>query len=205
MLMNIQAPLAKTTILELSSKGDQFEIWSPRDNKLYIGRNSAREFDLEDKEKGPGFTARPKHILEAILPTAIELQQPGDRIMRTEEQDANAKYYVLTLVRETDGQEVRALRRQWIERSRMVIVKEETFTDEGQIDGIVSYDDFSEFDGVTLPLSIHIDRPLDGYRLDIQIGNWRVNPDLPEDAFTLKPPPAAERIILKEKARSSHS
>lgn len=47
-LLNIQAPLTSTTILELVSRGDKFEIWNPGDNKLYIGRNSAKGFELEE-------------------------------------------------------------------------------------------------------------------------------------------------------------
>ena len=103
MLLAIQNPLTKTTILELLSRGDEFEIWSPRDNRLYIGRNSARELELEEKGQGLSFTARPIHILDAILPTWILLDQPDRRIMRTEEQDAEGKYYVLTHVHECGG------------------------------------------------------------------------------------------------------
>ena len=81
-------------------------------------------------------------------------------------------------------------------------MKEETFTEAGAVAGIVRYENFSESDGVLLPLSIQIERPLDGYELELQFRSWRVNPELPESSFALKPPPGAERIILKEKARS---
>jgi len=204
LLMNIQNPLTRTTILELSSAGDQFEIWSPRDNKAYLGRNSVREFDLEGQSDAAGFAARPSQILEAILPPGIQPKEPGERIMRTEEQDAAAKYYVMTLLREAGDREAKPVRRIWVERSQMAVVKEETFTDSGQVDGIVSYGDLADFEGVRLPLSIRLERPLDGYRLDMQFKSWRINPELPDEAFVLKIPPAAERIVLKEKARSSH-
>jgi len=204
MLLAVQNPLTKTTILELLSRGDEFEIWSPRDNRLYIGRNSARELELEEQGHALSFTARPSHILDAILPSWILLDQPDRRILRTEEQDADGKYYVLTQVQDLGGTELRPLRRLWVERSQLAVVKEETFTETGEVAGIVYYANLAESDGVLLPLSIRIERPLDGYQLELQFRGWRVNPDLPEASFALKPPASAERIILKEKARSHY-
>jgi outer membrane lipoprotein-sorting protein len=204
MLLTIQNPLTKTTILELLSRGDEFEIWNPRDNRLYIGRNSARELEFEEKGQGLSFTARPIHILDAVLPTWILLDQPDRRILRTEEQDDDGKYYVLTQVHDGGGMELRALRRLWVERSQLAVVKEETFTEAGEVAGIVHYANLSESDGVLLPLSIQIERPLDGYKLELQFRSWRVNPALPDSSFALKPPQSAERIVLKEKVRSQN-
>jgi outer membrane lipoprotein-sorting protein len=204
MLLAVQNPLTKTTILELLSRGDEFEIWSPRDNRLYIGRNSAREFELDEQGHALSFTARPSHILDAVLPAWILLDQPDRRLLRTEEQDAEGKYYVLTQVQDVGGTELRPLRRLWVERSRLAVVKEETFTETGEVAGIVLYENLSESEGVLLPLSIRIERPRDGYQLELQFRSWRVNPELPEASFALKPPPSAERIILKEKVRSHY-
>jgi len=203
MRLNVQVPITKTTAVELLSKGDQFELWSPRDNKLYVGRNSARGFELDDDGQAIAFTARPIHIFDAIMPPPVSLSSPDLRILKAEEQDAEAGYYVLTLCQETGTQELKVLRRLWFERSQLVLAKDETFTDGGQIAGIVRYSDFGTFDGVVLPRSIVIERPLDGYSLDLRFNNWRVNPALDDAAFVLNPPPGAKRIILKEKGESS--
>jgi outer membrane lipoprotein-sorting protein len=199
MLLNIQVPLTKTTAVELLSRGDRFELWSPRDNKLYVGRNSAQGFELEENGQALAFTARPVHIIEAILPHAASLSRQDARIAKTEEQDAQAKYYVLTLYQETGSAELRVLRRLWIERSQMVLAKDETFTESGQIAGTVRYSDQGTFDGMQLPREILIDRPLDGYSLGLHFSDWRINPNLEDSAFVLNPPPDARRIILKEK------
>ncbi len=57
-------------------------------------------------------------------------------------------------------------------------------------------------DGLLLPLSIKIERPLDGYSLDLEFGSWRLNPDLSDKDFVLTPPPGAEIVELREKGRS---
>ncbi len=200
MRLNVQVPLTKTTAVELLSKGDQFELWSPRDNKLYVGRNSAKGFELDENGQALSFTARPVHIFDAIMPRPVTLFLPDLRILKTEEQDAEAKYYVLTLCQETSTPELKILRRLWIERSQMMLAKEESFTDDGQIAGIVRYSDPGTFEGVVLPRAIAIERPLDGYSLELHFNNWRVNPTLEDAAFVLNPPPEARRIILKEKS-----
>jgi outer membrane lipoprotein-sorting protein len=203
MLLNVQVPLTKTTAVELLSRDDQFELWSPRDNKLYVGRNSAKGFELEENGQALAFTARPVHIIDAILPHPVSLSQQDARISKTEEQDAEAKYYVLTLYQETGTPELRVLRRLWIERSQMVLAKDETFTESGQLAGIVKYSDPRVFDGIQLPRAIVIDRPLDGYSLGLRFSDWRINPSLEDSAFVLNPPPEAKRIILKEKEKDN--
>jgi len=199
--LNIQNPITKTTILALVSVGDGFEIWIPRDNKMFAGQNSAREFEVEGGGETPAFTARPIHIFDAILPQTVSLEASGSRIFMTEEQDASAKYYVLTLLQETGSPAMRALRRIWIERSELAVVKEETFNDTGQVSSIVTYAGQARYDSHSLPNFIRIDRPLDGYSLDMQFRDWVVNPDLPDASFTLELPPEAQRVVLKEKGK----
>ena len=46
---------------------------------------------------------------------------------------------------------------------------------------------------------IHIDRPLDGYALNLEFKSWRIDPDLPDNAFSLKLPEGVQIIHLVEK------
>ena len=82
------------------------------------------------------------------------------------------------------------------------MVKQVTFAKDGSITSSIRYADLVSVGGLLLPHSIHIERPADGYFLDLQVKSWRVNPDIPETAFMLSPPPAAQRITLKEKTKS---
>jgi hypothetical protein len=198
-LLNVQNPITKTTILELLSKGDRFEIWNPGKNTVYEGRNSAAGFELDDQGQALSFSARPIHILDAILPPAITFDTPEMRISKIEQQDLSAKYYVLTLYRETGTSVIRPLRQVWIERSRMVVVREDTITESGQTASVVKYSNMGTFAGSQLARDIRIERPLDGYSLDLHCDEWRLNPDLQDSSFALHPSPQAERVVLKEK------
>jgi hypothetical protein len=195
----VQAPIAKATLLELASRGDQFELWNPGKNTLYEGRNSAAGFEVDENGQALAFSARPIHIFDAIMPQPVTLNAPDLRISRTEQQDDEAKYYVLSLYRETGTPEIRLLRQLWIERSQMIVVREDTFTDTGQVAGTVRYSNLAEFQGVLMPRDIRLDRPVDGYSLEMHFNDWRVNPSLEDSMFVLRPSPNALRVVLKEK------
>jgi hypothetical protein len=199
LVLTVQEPITLTTLIQLSSVGDQFQMWNRRDNKLYIGRNSATGFELEDNGKAVAFTARPMHILDAILPAPLPIGEPGVRMSKTEWQDAAAKYYILAILKDTGSMETRTLRWLWIERSQLAVVKDVAFTDTGEIAGTVDYSDFSNFEGFLLPQGIRIDRPMDGYSLDLHAREWRVNPKIEDANFILNVPPDVERVVLKEK------
>jgi len=200
--LNVQNPLTKTTIVELLSRGEEFYVWYPRENKFFTGRNDVREFEVEGQ---PGFTARPIHLFEAILPQNVAPDSPDERIAMAEEQDATTKYYILSLYRETGGQRIVPVRRLWIDRSNLAVARMETFAEDGAKTSIIDYSGFVETEGFILPLSVRIERPVDRYLLSMQFKAWRVNPDLPESAFVLTPPEGAQRVALKERGRSQNN
>ncbi len=138
--------------------------------------------------------------MQAILPPQLALDAQDLRLFRTEEQDNEAKYYVLNVVRETGRRDLQPLEQLWIERSGMAVAKKVTFAENGKISGVVRYSNFANVDGATLPQAYVIDRPLDGYRVKLEVSDWHVNRDL-SDKFVLEQPPGSELINLKEKAK----
>ena len=201
-LMNIQNPLIKTTIVELLSAGDDFSLWLPSKNQFFKGKNSTKEFASEGVSHDMEFTARPIHIFQAILPSKIPLDEQDVFIGMEESQDAGLKYYVVSVYRQEGAKRLRSDRKIWIERAGLTISRQVMYGDEGKISGVIKYSNPVIVEGVFLPLSIYIDRPLDGYSLDMQFKDWRVNPDLPADAFVKTPPPGAQVVPLREKQRS---
>lgn len=199
--LSIQFPLTRTAILELASAGDDFSIWYPRENKFFIGKNSARAFDLEGGAENPAFSARPIHIYEAILPQAIDVPQAGLRIAMREEQDADAKYYVVSLFQDAAPSRLSPVRDLWIERSTMNVVRQVTYEPDGAVASKIWYRRLST-DSVPLPLSMRIERPADGYSIDLEVKEWKLNPSFDNNPFQLSAPAGARQIVLKEKQRS---
>jgi len=198
-LMNIQNPVTKTTLFELVSVGDPFSIWYPRENKVFQGENHMGEIDFEGHAD---LTLRPVHIIEAILPQKIDLSK-GDLYLSMEEaRDASTKYYVLTVSRAAVGRVLHPRRKLWIDRSVLAVSRQQVYDEAGRIVSDISYARLEPVNNMLLPLSIKIDRPEDGYSLDLEFKDWRVNPELPRNAFEFIPPPGAQQIELKEKGKS---
>jgi outer membrane lipoprotein-sorting protein len=201
--INIQNPITKTSIAEMLSVGDDFEVWAPSQNKLYIGSNHVRELEAEGQPDRTVFTIRPAHLFDAIIPAKLVPGTPGIWAALEEDQDATAKYYVLSVYREIGESSLYAVRKIWIDRSTFAISKQQFYEDDGKLIGIVRYNDFITKDDILLPLAIRIERPADGYILDLTFKSWKLNPILENSAFMLTTPEGAERIQLKEKGRSN--
>jgi len=199
--LNIQNPLTKTAIAELASRGDDFSLWCPRDNKYFVGRNSARELELEGGQNTAAFTARPFHIYEAILPSPIPISNPKIKISLEEDRDTVAKYYVLSVFRESEPHRLRVLRKIWFERSALVVVRQKTFEEDGSVSSIITYSNLAPVEGLPMPLLIRLERPTDGYSMDMEFKSWRANSEIPDSSFTLAKPPAAQVVQLKEKGK----
>jgi len=197
--MNIQNPVTKTTLADMVSSSEDFSVWYPRENKLFRGRNSDPEYELDD---GSRFSLRPRHVYEALMPGAKASGMPGHQLGFEEDQDESRKYYVLSTFGPGADGILRPLRREWVDRSNFAPVKVVTFDPSGRPVGIVHYRAYREYGKVMLPLEVRIERPVDGYSLDLAFRDWRLNPELPEDAFLLKTPPDARLVQLQAKARS---
>ncbi len=195
--LNIQNPVTKTSLFELVSAGDPFSFWYPRENKLYLGKNSMREIEVE----GQPLTLRPIHILQAILPEKLNLSEPDSYLMSEEDRDATTKYYVLSLVKGEGGKIIHPRRRLWIDRSVLAVTRQELFDDGGRVVSDITYAQLAPVGDMLLPFAIKIERPVDGYSLDMQFKDWRVNPELEPKDFEFTPP-GAQRVELKEKGRS---
>jgi outer membrane lipoprotein-sorting protein len=194
--LNVQNPLTKTALIELVSLGQEFFVWFPRDNKFYIGKNNARDLEVEG---GPTFSARPTHIFEAILPQKIDLNAPGTQIALVEDRNDVTKYYVLEIYQKAAGPMLEPVRKLWIDRANLAVSRQITYGERGAVMSIINYSNQTMVGDLLLPLSIKIERPVDGYILDLQFKSWDLNPELPETAFALQAPPGAQKVVLKEK------
>jgi hypothetical protein len=197
----VQNFVTSTRELEVLSVEDDLSIYYRRENALYVGKNSAKNLTLKNVGNEGNVTVpiRGGHIYEAIFPQSIQIDTSGFLYSMEEEADSGAKYYVLGVYREGGSKRIRIVRRLWIERSSLAIARQQVYLDDGRIVSDIAYSNETEIDGVKLPLHIHMDRPLDGYALDLEFKSWRIDPDLPDNAFSLKLPDGVQIIHLVEK------
>jgi|WetSurMetagenome_2_1015567.scaffolds.fasta_scaffold79127_1 hypothetical protein len=197
----VQNFVTGTRELEVLSVDDDLSIYYRRENALYIGKNSAKDLIAENGGNSTGFTVpiRGGHIYEAIFPQSIQIDAPGYLYSMEEESDPGAKYYVLNVYREGATKRIHTVRKIWIERSSLSVARQQVYLEEGQLVSDIVYSDETEVGGLKLPLRIRIDRPMDGYALNLEFKGWRIDPDLPDNAFSLKLPEGVQVIHLIEK------
>jgi hypothetical protein len=198
--MVIQNPvLYKTAIVEVVSAGDEFSAWLRDTNRVYKGRNSARELVSDDLPNG--LPLRPSHLYDAFIPMGIDLNEPGTRISLEESADKIAKYYILSVYMEERPPLIQVVRRIWIERSELVLSRVQSFDENGRLTANVAYSEITSVDGFSLPLKIDVERPEDGYSVALEFtnGSWSVNSGLDEGGFVLPPREGTEVVLLREK------
>jgi|WetSurMetagenome_2_1015567.scaffolds.fasta_scaffold152804_2 hypothetical protein len=197
-------PVTQSKLLDVLSVGNDFSVWYPRKNEFYRGLNSSQVLIVDDPSGPKEFMVpiRGNHIFEAIFPQGVLPDAPGVWITRDEQKDAQASYYILTFAREGARPRAHTFRKIWIERSNLAITRQQVFNDEGQIVSDITYADPIMVGDFSMPQQMRIERPMDGYSLDLSFRNWRINPDLDEEVFQLQPPPGAKVLILRDKETS---
>lgn len=193
--VNILHPLTSSTVVAMAARGEDFRIWSPRDNKFLVGKTS-----LKTDENKPLFNVRPQHILQAVLIDAINRDNPHTICFMEEALDPNFKYYVISVV----GMQAQAapclVRKIWVERSKMVVVRQQYY-ECGALQSDIRYGP-PVLDGtVTIPGQIHVERVMEHYviRLKLESDGLELNRSIKEDRFDIPQPPGAEVIEVNEK------
>jgi hypothetical protein len=198
--LTLKSPFS--TEFEMASVGDELSAWIPSKNRFYIGKNSAKDLSSE----GFAVTMRGPHLFDAIILQNFELNSPELRISMEEDKDTEFKYYILSFYKDAGSRRIHTLRRIWIERSKLVICRQQFYLEDGQVDSDIKYlyPDIEKKDELMLPAKIHLDRPLDGYTLTMEFNSesWKINSGLEEKSFILTPPTGAEIIHLGDKTKN---
>lgn len=204
----LEVPVTHGTLADVLSVGDNFSVRT-RDRKFYRGKNSAKRLVVEDPAGQKEFPIgiRGPHIFEAIFPQSISFETPETAVTVHPETDSQRSYYVLTImkVREQTKDQARffpTIRKIWIERIGLTIARQQVLDEEAGIVSDITYSNQEQVEGESfpLPLQMHIERPADGYILDLKFRKWNLNPDLGEDAFSMNPEPDDQIISLVEKS-----
>ncbi|MBI4483694.1 MAG: DUF4292 domain-containing protein, partial [Acidobacteria bacterium] len=170
--LNIQNPLSKTTVAEMVSDGKTFQIFIPSENKFIVGENRARNVGSD-----PLKNFRPQHLVQALLLEPLSVAD-GDFLYFLEEvRDETSKYYVIGLVAQSAPQRGELLRRLWIDRSNLELVRQQYFGRSGGVDSDIHYGGYRLFEGVDLPTWIRIVRVHEQYAVSLVISHWKINPE----------------------------
>jgi outer membrane lipoprotein-sorting protein len=197
-----QAPVIGTTVFDMASDGDTFQVSIPSKKKFLVGAVAT-----ERASSKPIENLRPQHLLDALLWPEIRKEES---VTLREFNDENARYYVLTVLR--GGYQVEVLREIWFDRTDLQVARMQTFGPKGLLLSDVRLADWQPLDGAagqsapaapssvaaSFPRAIRIDRPHDDYKLDLQVTKVTLNDEIPAERFKLEQPAGAELTRVGE-------
>jgi len=197
-----QAPVIGTTVFDMVSDGDTFQVSIPSKKKFLVGAVAT-----ERASSKPIENLRPQHLLDALLWPEIRKEES---VTLREFNDENARYYVLTVLR--GGYQVEVLREIWFDRSDLQVKRLQIFGPRGLLLSDVHLGDWQPSDSVpgqngstppsttasSFPRTIRIERPHDDYKLDLQVTKVALNGEIPPERFKLEQPAGSELVPVGE-------
>ncbi len=214
-----QAPVVATNIFDMVSDGEMFRIFIPSKNTFLVGATSVARIFIPSKNtflvgatsvarasKKPIENLRPQHVVEALF--WPELPAGGNVLFEQFDGDLN-RYYILTLVRPTDGSRLEIARKIWFDRADLRVSRVQVYGAGGRLDSDIAYSDWQPLGAapeggapalrqVSYAHDIHIWRPQDDYKLEIQILKLTVNEEILTDRFELAQPAGTDLVRVGE-------
>ena len=186
--VNILNPLTRSTLVAMATNGENFQMWIPRENKYLVGKTT-----VDMNAKNPLYNVRPDHILSGIFVDKIPLDNPRYLFYPEETQDQRFKYYVISVIDvDLDSGRVELVRKVWIERSSMHLVRQQHF-DGSKLVSDVRYSQLIEVGEALINSKIEIERKREGYtiRFELSEEDIEVNQPVRNQTFQVPRPPGA--------------
>lgn len=197
-----QAPVVAKNIFDMVSDGSEFRIYIPSKNTFLVGPTT-----LTRSSSKPLENLRPQHIVEALFWPELP---PSANVLFEQFDFAVSRYYILTLLRQTDSGKFEIARKIWYSRVDLRVSRVQIFGAGGRLDSDIEYSDWqpaaapslaaagnsaaSPAPQTTFARDIHIWRPQDDYKLEIQIQKLTLNELISADRFALAQPAGTDLV-----------
>jgi outer membrane lipoprotein-sorting protein len=185
-------PFVGTLAFDMVSNGSDFRFSSPRSTPpLFVeGRNSAPATSANKMEN-----LRPEAFLSSML---IRPWDPAtESVMLKDETDEEDALYRLEFNgKARDGSPIPG-REIWFDRLDLSIVRQKVYEKDGNIASDTSYSEWRQYNGISFPAHIDINRPIDGYGVAIEVLQMEMNKEIADGRFVLEQPEGSKLQEIK--------
>jgi len=186
-----QAPVVRTQIFDMVSNGEEFRLYIPPKQKFIVGKTAVQRPAKNSLEN-----LRPQHILEALLVPPVDTSREK-YILEETRQPADAQlYYVVSIMEPVQDGELRLLRKAWFDGSDLHLARLQFFSPQGSAVEEVEYINYQDFQGLRYPARVEVHRPVEDYRLAINILKATFNQPISPEKFELAKPEGAQLVDL---------
>lgn len=184
-------PVVRNRMFDMVSDGNRFKLSIPPKNKFIVGSNKVSGHSDE-----PLANLRPAAILDSLLPPAIDTKNEIAVLENGEEEIKDPKTkatviqpaYLVTVIRRTEEGHWVLSRKILFSRTDLTARKQMLYDSAGDVTTVATYENFTNYNGVTFPNIIQIQRPQEEYSIQLGMVKVRLNESLKDDQFQLAQP-----------------
>ena len=194
-------PVVRNTAFDMVSDGKEFKLWIPPRNKFVIGEDGDDNYQPDKRMEN----LRPEYIYQALLLPAIGpdeiavLENGYETALDQKRHRVDEPDYELAVIRK-GPQGWFLSRRIQFSRIDLVVHRLRIYDQQGNVATDARYQKYKDFDGISFPTTIEIERPREGYDLTLSVLKLELNRPLGNDQFALEQPPGAEIVHLSAKS-----
>jgi outer membrane lipoprotein-sorting protein len=193
-------PLVGSRAFDMVSDGNSFKLSIPPLNKFITGPAN----EPAQPSKNTLENLRPKVFFDSLLlheikPTEIAFLEQSTEVIpdvRDKKKSWEIPDYIVDVL-ERDGDWWRLERKITFARTDLKPHQQMIYDASGAIATQATYEDFADYDGISFPSVITINRPKEEYTIKITIEKLQLNIPLSDDQFVLNQPPGAQVTTLK--------
>jgi len=185
-------PVVHSTAFDMLALGNDFRVSIPTKSQFIEGRD-----DLPATSPNKLENLRPSAFRTSLL---IDPPDPGREIViLTDDTDETKSVYILMCIHHDTGSDTYTLSRNlYFDRHTLALTRQKTFDTHGYITSQTRYADWKTFAGVEFPTTIDMQRPQDGYELNLKVTDLKMNgPEITAEKFVLAQPPNARLKVLR--------
>lgn len=181
-------PVVHSTILDMVSTGNDFRVSIPAKSQFIEGANDAPALSKNKLEN-----LRPVAFLSSLL---INPPRPGETALLEDVSDETRAVYKLIFIKR-EGDDFHLLRSVYFDRFTLDISRQRTFDPGGHVVSETRYSGWQTYGDVRFPGMIDIERPQEGYELQLKITEFKLNPPgINDEKFVLNPPANAQILSI---------
>jgi outer membrane lipoprotein-sorting protein len=185
-----QYPVLHNTAFEMVSDGTNFKVFLNAKNLFVEGANSAPVDPAKNKLEN----LRPDAFFSSMLiPPVDPSTETASRLDFVDEDNA---FYILFILKKGANGDPIFVRGVWFDRIDLTIARQTVYDESGAEVSDTRYSKWQQYNGVTFPAHIDINRLKDEYGVVLDITDMQMNVSLTDDKFILNQPPDSQLKVI---------
>jgi len=200
-------PIVRNKAFDMVSDGNQFKLSIPAKNKFYVGHN-----DVVHPTGNALENLRPQVIYNALLLPDIDPQndiavlEDSTEVIYDAKKKKNLEQpdYVIDLIHRA-GNDWYLSRKIIFDRTNLVPHQQIIYDPKGAVATEATYQVYQDYNGVSFPNVIQINRPQEEYSIRLTMVKLTINEELHDDQFALQQPPGSQLVDLDQPDQTASS